>query len=177
MRSTQDPIRGLQKYIEDWGLATEEELKTIDKESKAEVDKAVEEANRYVIKNRFPEIVEREGGVGLNASTSLDTTQYFYSFPINRFELWAYLESSRFMHPVFREFYKERDVVHEERRLRIDSSPIGRMVEQFLAAAYTAHPYGRSGVGCAVRGQCAAGESAHRCSASGPAGRVAGGSE
>ena len=44
MRSTQDPIRGLQKYIEDWGLATEEELKAIDKESKTEVDKAVEEA-------------------------------------------------------------------------------------------------------------------------------------
>ena len=44
MRSTQDPIRGLQKYIEDWGLATEDELKTIDKDSKAEVEKAVEEA-------------------------------------------------------------------------------------------------------------------------------------
>lgn len=116
-------------------------------ELKAAFDKAVEDANRYVIKNRFGEIVERAGGVGLNASTSLDTTQYFYSFPVNRFELWAYLESERFLHPVFREFYKERDVVHEERRLRIDSSPIGRMVEQFLAAAYTAHPYGRSGVG------------------------------
>jgi len=114
---------------------------------KAEFDKAVADADHYVIKNRFGEIVEREGGVGLNASTNLDTTQYFYSFPVNRFELWAYLESSRFLHPVFREFYKERDVVHEERRLRIDSSPIGRMVEQFLAAAYTAHPYGRSGVG------------------------------
>src|SRR5215469_4565830 len=114
---------------------------------KADFDKAVEDANRYVIQNRFPEIVEREGGEGLNASTNMDTTQYFYSFPVNRFELWAYLESSRFMHPVFREFYKERDVVHEERRLRIDSSPIGRLVEQFLAAAYTAHPYGRSGVG------------------------------
>ncbi|HEY6250125.1 MAG TPA: pitrilysin family protein [Candidatus Angelobacter sp.] len=114
---------------------------------KAEFDKAVKDADQYVIDNRFPEIVEREGGVGLNASTSLDTTQYFYSFPVNRFEMWAYLESSRFLHPVFRDFYKERDVVHEERRLRIDSSPIGRMVEQFLAAAYTAHPYGRSGVG------------------------------
>lgn len=114
---------------------------------KAEFDKAVEDADQYVIKNRFPEIVEREGGEGLNASTNMDTTQYFYSFPVNRFELWAYLESSRFLHPVFREFYKERDVVHEERRLRIDSSPIGRLVEQFLAAAYTAHPYGRSGVG------------------------------
>ncbi|CAE6530502.1 unnamed protein product [Rhizoctonia solani] len=44
MRSTQDPIKGLQKYLEDWGVATEEDLKAIDKEAKAEVDKAVEEA-------------------------------------------------------------------------------------------------------------------------------------
>jgi len=44
MRSTQDPIRGLQKYIEDWGLASEDELKKIDRDAKAEVDKAVEEA-------------------------------------------------------------------------------------------------------------------------------------
>jgi predicted Zn-dependent peptidase len=108
---------------------------------------AVKAADQYVIENRFAEIIEREGGVGLNASTSEDSTQYYYSFPVNRLELWAYLESERFRHPVFREFYKERDVVHEERRLRVDSSPIGRMVEQFLSAAYTAHPYGRSGVG------------------------------
>ena len=114
---------------------------------KAALDKAVEEANQYVIKNRFGEIIEREGGVGLNASTSMDSTQYFYSFPVNRLELWAYLESQRFRHPVFREFYKERDVVHEERRLRTDSNPIGRMAEQFLATAYVAHPYQRSGVG------------------------------
>ncbi len=116
-------------------------------ELKAAFDKAVEDANKYVISNRFGEIVDRQGGVELNASTSLDSTQYFYSFPVNRLELWAYLESERFRHPVFREFYKERDVVHEERRLRIDSSPFGRLFEQFLAAAYTAHPYGRSGVG------------------------------
>src|SRR3982074_2002287 len=67
--------------------------------------------------------------------------------PSNRLELWAYLESGRIGRPVEREFYKERDVVQEERRMRIDSSPIGRMVEQFLATAYVAHPYGRSGVG------------------------------
>ena len=46
MRSTQDPIRGLQRYIEDWGLATEQELKLLDKEAKAEVDEAVEEAKK-----------------------------------------------------------------------------------------------------------------------------------
>jgi predicted Zn-dependent peptidase len=57
------------------------------------------------------------------------------------------MESGRIGHPVAREFYKERDVVQEERRMRIDSSPTGAMVEQFLATAYVAHPYGRSGVG------------------------------
>jgi predicted Zn-dependent peptidase len=77
----------------------------------------------------------------------MDSTQYFWSMPSNRLELWAFLESQRIGHPVQREFYKERDVVQEERRMRIDSNPIGRMVEQFLATAYVAHPYGRSGVG------------------------------
>ena len=102
-------------------------------ELKTAFDNAVKDANQYVIQNRFGEIIEREGGVGLNASTSMDSTQYFYSLPVNRFETWAYLESSRFRTPVLREFYKERDVVHEERRLRTDSSPIGKLVEQFMS--------------------------------------------
>jgi predicted Zn-dependent peptidase len=114
---------------------------------KADFDAAVKDADQYVIPNRFGELIEREGGAGLNANTSEDSTNYFYSMPANRLELWAYLESERFRFPVLREFYKERDVVHEERRLRIDSSPVGRMIEQFFAAAYVAHPYGRSGVG------------------------------
>ncbi len=104
-------------------------------------------AEKYVIPNQFSEIAEQNGAVGINASTSEDSTQYFWSMPSNRLQLWAYLESQRIGHPVEREFYKERDVVQEERRMRIDSSPIGRMVEQLLATAYVAHPYGRSGVG------------------------------
>jgi len=83
----------------------------------------------------------------VNASTSDDHTEYHFSFPVNRLELWAYLESSRFTNPVFREFYKERNVVIEERRMRTDSSPIGKMIEQFLSVAYTAHPYHRPTVG------------------------------
>jgi predicted Zn-dependent peptidase len=110
-------------------------------------DDAVEAAQKYVIPNQFSEIAEQNGAVDLNASTAEDSTQYFWSMPSNRLELWAYLESGRIGHPVEREFYKERDVVQEERRMRIDSSPTGRMVEQFLATAYVAHPYGRSGVG------------------------------
>ena len=108
---------------------------------------AKKDAQQYVIPNQFTEIAEENGATGINASTGLDSTEYFWSMPANRLELWAYMESGRLGHPVPREFYKERDVVMEERRMRTDSNPIGRMVEQFLATAYVAHPYGRPGVG------------------------------
>jgi predicted Zn-dependent peptidase len=108
---------------------------------------AITAAQKYVKPNEFGEIVEREGGEGMNANTSDDETNYFYSFPSNRLELWAYLESERFLHPVMREFYKERDVVVEERRMRTDSSPVGRLIEQFITASFQAHPYQRPTVG------------------------------
>src|SRR5262245_16251811 len=106
-----------------------------------------EEADKFIVKNEFGELVDRYGGIGLNAGTGADSTEYHYSLPSNRVELWAYLESERFMHPVFREFYKERDVVKEERRLRTESTPQGRLFEQFLATAFIAHPYHQPTVG------------------------------
>jgi predicted Zn-dependent peptidase len=66
---------------------------------------------------------------------------------VNRLELWAYLESERFLHPVMREFYKERNVVIEERRMRVDSNPTGRLLEQFTTAAFQAHSYHRPTIG------------------------------
>ncbi len=105
------------------------------------------EAHKFVIPNQFTEIAERNGAEGLNAETGLDSTQFYWSMPENRLELWAYLESSRLAEPVAREFYTERDVVLEERRMRTDSNPEGRLFEQFLATAYVAHPYGRSSIG------------------------------
>lgn len=105
------------------------------------------EAQKFVVSNEFDDIVDREGGVGMNASTNADSTNYFYSLPVNKLELFAYLESERFLRPVYREFYKERAVVQEERRLRTDSSPIGRLVERFLATAFEAHPYHQPTVG------------------------------
>jgi len=117
----------------------------------AELEKAwqaaMKDAQRYVIPNQFDEIVESNGGVGINARTAEDDTAYFYSFPVNRLELWAYLESQRFLNPVMREFYKERNVVMEERRMRTDSNPIGRLIEQFQAAAFIAHPYHQPAIG------------------------------
>ncbi len=107
------------------------------------------EASQYVIKNEFGDIIEREGGVALNAFTGADVTGYFYSLPANKVELFAYLESERFLHPVFREFYEERDVVMEERRLRTESQPFGRLLEQFVATAFMAHPYHHPVIGYA----------------------------
>jgi len=107
------------------------------------------EASQYVIKNEFGDIIEREGGVALNAFTSADVTGYFYSLPANKVELFAYLESERFLQPVFREFYEERDVVMEERRLRTESQPFGRLLEQFVSTAFMAHPYHHPVIGYA----------------------------
>jgi predicted Zn-dependent peptidase len=102
---------------------------------------AIDRAQSFVEPNEYTRVIEENGGVELNAGTARDSTQYYYSLPSNRIELWFLLESQRFLHPVFREFYKERDVVMEERRMRVESSPQGKLQEAFLAAAFEAHPY------------------------------------
>jgi len=110
---------------------------------------AMADADKFVIKNQFGEIVESHGGVGMNAGTNYDETTYLYSMPSNMIELWAAIESDRFANPVMRDFYKERDVVMEERRMRTDSDPTGRLIEQFLGTAFAANPYHRPTVGYA----------------------------
>jgi len=125
--------------------ADPEKLKALEKELKA----AMEKANSYVVPNAYPRIIEENGGVGMNAGTGDDSTNYFYNFPRNRLELWFLLESERFYDPVFREFYKERDVVREERRMRIESSPQGKLIEALLSTAFAAHPYKNSPAGWA----------------------------
>lgn len=112
-----------------------------------EFAKVEAEAGQYVKPNEFGQIVEKAGGENLNAQTSADATVYFYSFPSNKLELWMSLESERFLEPVFREFYKEQQVILEERRLRTDNSPIGRTIEAFLDKAFVEHPYKRPVIG------------------------------
>jgi len=111
------------------------------KQLQEKFSKLQEQASQYVVQNEYGKIVQTEGGVGLNAATSADYTMYFYSFPANKLELWMSLESERFLDPVFREFYKEQQVILEERRLRTENSPVGKMVEEFLGTAFTQHPY------------------------------------
>ena len=110
------------------------------KELEEALRKAEEESAQYVVPNEFTEIVDREGGTGLNAFTAFDQTVYMYSLPSNKLELWAALESDRFSNPVLREFYKEKNVIMEERRMG-ESQPQGRLFNDFFPIAYQAHPY------------------------------------
>ncbi len=116
-------------------------------ELKEKFEKLQAQCDSLVEPNEFPNVIEMEGGVGLNAGTGADNTTYYYSLPSNKMELWFALESSRFTKPVFRQFYKEREVVKEERRMGTESSAQGKLFEEFLGAQYRAHPYGISIVG------------------------------
>ncbi|MCC5926760.1 MAG: insulinase family protein [Bacteroidetes bacterium] len=100
-----------------------------------------EQAKEYVVSNEFSQIIDRAGGVGLNAGTGMDFTIYFYSLPQNKAELWFSLEAERFKDPVMREFYVEKEVITEERRQVVESNPIRRFLEEFTAVAFTALPY------------------------------------
>ncbi len=112
-----------------------------------ELDALEKQAASFVEQNQYGQIIQQAGGVGLNATTSADATRYFYSLPANKLELWMSLESERFLDPVFREFYEEKDVILEERRMRVDNSPIGTMIEQFLEESFVSHPYRRPVIG------------------------------
>jgi predicted Zn-dependent peptidase len=109
----------------------------------------VQKQRQTIVKDELDRIYTSNGGEFLNASTSEDWTVYFVRLPSNRLELWCWLESDRLLFPVFREFYSERDVVFEERRLRTESTPLGRFDEELNALFWNAHPYNWPVVGWA----------------------------
>jgi predicted Zn-dependent peptidase len=104
-------------------------------------------ADAFNVNDEFSTILQRNGGAGLNAFTAADETVYHVELPSNRLELWFMLESDRFMHPVLRQFYTEKNNVEEERRMRTESNPEGKLFEEFLACAFRAHPYARPVIG------------------------------
>ena len=101
----------------------------------------------YVLSNEFSQIYAKNGGSSLNAFTAKDTTAYMVGLPSNKLELWAALESDRMRNAVLRQFYTERNVVMEERRRSYDAEPSGKLWEDFLSAAFIAHPYGQPTIG------------------------------
>jgi len=117
------------------------------KELQAELEKLYAEEKALIVKDELDQIYTREGASGLNAGTSEDWTVYFITVPSNKLELWFWLESDRLANPVFREFYSERDVVREERRLRTESTPTGKFEEAFNALFWQSSPYGHPVVG------------------------------
>jgi len=101
----------------------------------------VEAERKILVKNEFDKIYTANGASGMNAFTMQDMTAYFCSVPANKLELWMWMESERIFRPVFREFYAERDVVFEERRMRLESTPMGVPMETFNAMFWEALPY------------------------------------
>jgi predicted Zn-dependent peptidase len=102
---------------------------------------AADNAQRFAASGDYRQIIEENGGVNLTALGATGATEYSYSLPSNRTELWFLMESQRLLHPVFRDFYQERDVVMEEYRQRVETSPQGRAMAEMLSAAFRAHPY------------------------------------
>ena len=111
------------------------------KELLSQFDLLLKVQSELLVKDEFTRIYTSGGGSGMNAFTSNDMTAYFVNVPSNKLELWFWMESDRLANPVFREFYAERDVVREERRLRTDSTPTGKINEQFEAMFWMASPY------------------------------------
>lgn len=113
----------------------------------ARIEALEDSARAFVEPNELDRILTEAGARGLNATTGSESTTYFVELPANRAELWFLLESDRMRDPVFREFYAERDVVMEERRMRVETSPSGMLYEAHMAAAFAVHPYGVPVVG------------------------------
>ncbi len=111
------------------------------KELEKEFKKLVEEHRKVIVKNEFDRIYTANGGSSMNAYTSYDHTAYFITVPSNKLELFMWMESGRLLDPVFREFYAERDVVFEERRMRTESTPTGKFTESFNSLFWESHPY------------------------------------
>jgi predicted Zn-dependent peptidase len=132
-------------------IKTEQAKVSPDEEALKEMGEKFEalrtKAKEFVVNGEFDDMFMREGDRSLNALTSYDATWYINSLPSNKLEFWMAMTADRFQNPVFREFYKERDVVIEERKVRLESRPIGRLVEDFLATAFKAHSYKHSNVG------------------------------
>src|SRR6266536_922435 len=117
------------------------------RELEKKFDELIKKQREVLVKNEFDRIYTTGGGSGMNAFTNQDMTGYFITVPSNKLELWMWMESDRLFHPVFREFYAERDVVFEERRMRTESTPLGKFEESFDSLFWESHPYGWPVVG------------------------------
>ena len=107
----------------------------------AEHDSLLNEQRKLFVKDELWNAYQSAGGTGLNAFTTDLMTAYIVTLPKDKIELFMWLESDRMQNAVLREFYSERDVVREERRMRYDDKPTGRFFETMNSLIYEAFPY------------------------------------
>ena len=147
MRAEESKLRAASRRgeIDDWQKPENKSPRW--RELEKQFNELVAKQRALMVKNEFWKIYDANGASGMNAFTSEDMTVYFCSVPANKLELWMWLESDRLLNTVRREFYSERDVVFEERRMRTDSPPLGLLNEAFNAMFWESHPYGWPTVG------------------------------
>ncbi len=141
MRQEEKKMRALYRLGEIDDVLKPENYTPRYRELEKKFKELVEEQRKVLVKNEFDKIYTASGGSGMNAYTSEDMTVYFITVPANKLELWMWMESGRLYQPVFREFYAERDVVFEERRMRTESTPLGKFEETFFSLFWESHPY------------------------------------
>jgi predicted Zn-dependent peptidase len=141
MREEEKKMRADYRRGEISDLANPDNMTPRWRELKKKFDELVAAERKVLVKNEFDNVYTTAGGSGMNAFTSEDMTAYFVTVPANKLELWMWMESERLLHPVFREFYSERDVVFEERRMRTESTPLGKFEEEFNSMFWESSPY------------------------------------
>ena len=148
MRKEERKMRDLWRRGEITDLRDPEQKTARWKKLHEDFKKLEAEQAKIIVKNEFDRIYTSNGGSSMNAYTSNDHTAYFITVPANKLELFMWMESGRILNPVFREFYTERKVVFEERRMRTESTPLGKFYESFNSLFLESHPYGWPVLGC-----------------------------
>ena len=106
------------------------------------------EGSKNIKRGEFFKIVSSNGGNN-NANTTDDRTYYYEVFPSNKVELGLWLESERLLHPIIEQIGvdTQNEVVKEEKRLRVDNQPYGRILEYVKVHMFKKHPYKGTTIG------------------------------
>ncbi|MCE7926265.1 MAG: insulinase family protein [Haliscomenobacteraceae bacterium CHB4] len=100
------------------------------------------EGSENIKRGEFDDYINNAGGTN-NANTSFDRTYYHEVLPSNQLALGLWLESERMLHAKVENvgIETQRQVVKEERRLRVDNQPYGRLLEEVAKRTFKVHPY------------------------------------
>ena len=100
------------------------------------------EGTKNIKRGEWFKLVSSNGGSN-NANTSPDRTYYYETFPSNNEQIGLWMEAERLRHPVINQIGvdTQREVVKEEKRLRMDNQPYGKLVDAILTTLFKKHPY------------------------------------